>query len=821
MPRRRAAQIFFKDLPQLTGGSLLQCAIDLPITDLITDSRKANSLNESVFFAIQGVRQDGHRFISDLYRQGCRQFVVENKINLTSYPEGNFLLVESTVKALQQIVSAHRGQFDFPVFGITGSNGKTIVKEWLYHLLSPDYIIVKNPGSYNSQLGVPLSVWQTGAQHNLGIFEAGISKPGEMKALAAVIKPTLGIFTNLLAAHDEGFESRKQKAEEKAKLFENCSTVIYCKDHQLIDETLKKIIRPAQKLFTWGYSAQADVVILRVTSFECRITLKGQSFSVHKNFPDEASWENLFHSVAAMLHLGYTPEIIQSRIAQLKSLPMRLEMKEGINGSTIIDDSYSNDLTGLRIALDFLKSQRSGKSLVILSDMLESGLKEEGWIDQINELLKQHDINKLMAIGPAFIRHSSRITISKETFPSVSAFLENMNPSDFTGSAILIKGARVFRLEQIVQKLQKKIHGTVMEINLGAIVHNLNAYRSRLKPETKIMAMVKAFAYGSGSHEVASILQYHKVDYLGVAYADEGKVLRTNGIHLPVMVMNPTPDSFQTLIDFKLEPSIYSLTLFRSIIDHLGENELFIHLKLDTGMHRLGFEEEQLDELITLLKSHPAIKVKSIYSHLAGSDDSAHDSFSQEQADRFTTMANKIAERLNISPLRHILNSSGITRLSQYQFDMVRLGIGLYGVDPGNGIGQSLKLAVTLRATISQIKTIKAGKTIGYGRHGKAENEMKIATLSIGYADGYSRTFSKGVGKVLIKGKFAPVVGNVCMDMTMVDVTGIDSSEGDEAIIFGEDLSVSEVASWIKTIPYEILTSTSDRVKRVFFAESI
>jgi alanine racemase len=821
MGDRVSAQIFFRQLPQIAGGIILQLANDLPILDFITDSRKANPLKNSLFFAIKGQRHDGHIFISKLHSHGCRQFIVERSVDISAFPDSNFLVVTSAIAALQQIALTHRDYFSFPVIGITGSNGKTIVKEWLYQLLAPEYAIVKNPGSYNSQLGVPLSVWQIKAQHNLGIFEAGISQPGEMTALASVIKPTIGIFTNLLAAHDEGFESREQKAAEKARLFENCSAVVYCKDHVLIDRTLVNQPHKSQKLFTWGHSEKADVVISKISNFEYNLSHNRATFTVQKNFADAASWENLFHTIATMIYLGYKPDVIGSRIALLKSLPMRLEMKEGVNGSTILDDSYSNDLTGLKIALDFLRSQQTGKSLVILSDMLESGLKETEWIDQINQLLVQHKVDKLLAIGPAFFKNADLITLPKAVFSTVEEFLNEFNTLDIAHATILIKGARVFRLERIVQRLLKKIHGTVMEINLGAVVHNLNVYRSRLKPDTKIMAMVKAFAYGSGSHEVASLLQYHKVDYLGVAYADEGKGLRSNGIYLPIMVMNPTPDSFQTLLDFKLEPSVYSMALLRSLTSQFGENEIVIHLKLDTGMHRLGFEEGELDEAIEWLKLHPKVKIQSIYSHLAGSDDPNHDSFSAEQADRFNRMANKISTSLNISPIKHILNSSGISRLSHYQLDMVRLGIGLYGIDPGNEISPLLKTAVALRATISQIKSIKAGETIGYGRHGKTEKEMKLATLSIGYADGYNRAFSKGVGKVLVGGKLASVVGNVCMDMTMVDVTGVDVVEEDEATIFGEDLPVSEVASWIKTIPYEILTSTSDRVKRVFYVESI
>lgn len=821
MKRNQSPQIFFNHLPKLTGGKLLQLAMDLPIVDLTTDSRKSNHLKNSLFFAIKGERHDGHHFIHEQYSQGCRQFVVEKDINLTSFPDGNFLLVDSSIKAIQQIASSHRSGFSYPVIGITGSNGKTIVKEWSYQLLSPDFYISKNPGSYNSQLGVPLSVWQMSGEYTLGIFEAGISKPGEMKCLEEVIQPTLGIFTNLLAAHDEGFVSREEKAKEKALLFLNCSTVIYCKDHELVHQVLTNQKTTDQKLFSWGISPDADVVIAKISNHQYQVTYKRISFVIEKNFSDLGSWENLFHGITTLIWMGYDHSVIATRIEQLKALPMRLEMKEGIKGSTLVDDSYSNDLAGLKIALDFLRSQQNRKSLVILSDMLESGLKETEWVDQINTVLMQHKVDRLMAIGPNLAAHSNRIKVPKDVFHSVEDFLAALPSLDIENAAILIKGARTFRMERIVKHLQKKIHGTVLEINLGALANNLNVFRALLKPTTKIMAMVKAFAYGSGSHEVASLFQYHKVDYLGVAYTDEGKMLRSHGIHLPIMVMNPTPDNFRELQEFKLEPSVYSLSLLRSLINHLASNEISIHIKLDTGMHRLGIEPDELDELIKLLTEHPTIKVKSIYSHLAGSDDLQHDEFSAHQVSLFSAMANRLEKILKQPVIKHILNSAGASRLPQYQFDMVRLGIGLYGIDPGNQLNSKLDTAVTLRATISQIKIIKLGETVGYGRHGKNLWETNLATVSIGYADGYSRAFSRGVGKVLINGKLAPVLGNVCMDMTMVDITGIETSEGDEVTIFGAGLPITEIASWINTIPYEILTSTSDRVKRVFFAESI
>ena len=813
--------IFFNQLPDIIGGKLIQLVDNTEIHDLITDSRKASPTNSSVFFAILGRHQDGHKFINDLYKRGCRQFIVEREIDFSLFPEANFLLVSSSLGALQKLVSHHRNSFTIPVIGITGSNGKTIIKEWLSQLLSPEHNLVKNPGSYNSQLGVPLAVWQMDDRHTLGIFEAGISRRNEMDRLESIIKPTLGIFSNVLAAHDEGFHSKEEKAKEKARLFLNADVIVYCKNQDVVEAALYPWKSKNKKLFSWGVSDHADVKISKLNPKSYRVEYSQDSITLTKEFTDQASWENLFHCVTTLIYLGYSLPEIKTRTAQLKSLPMRMELKAGINGSTIIDDSYSNDLAGLSIALDFFESQRSGTGLIFLSDMLDSGLSNPEWIDRINALLVQHKINKLVAIGPIFKKEIGRITLPALAYESVEECLRNFLTSEVTHATVLIKGARSFHLEQIVQLLQRKVHGTVMEIDLNAVVKNLNAFRARLKPETKIMAMVKAFAYGSGSNEVASVLQYHQVDYLGVAYADEGKWLRSKGIYLPIMVMNPSAESLSVIVENNLEPSIYSLPLLQSLVNHLQGAEIFIHLKLDTGMHRLGFENSALDNLIQVLRLHRNIKVRSIYSHLSGSDEALHDDFTHRQVETFNKMFHQLSSEMNYPVLRHILNSAGISRLSQFQFDMVRLGIGLYGIDPGKEISHQLFPAVTLRTTISQIKKIATGETVGYGRHGKSKRATTIATLAIGYADGFSRAFSRGVGKVLIKNQLAPVVGNVCMDMTMVDITGIEADEGDEVIIFGKDLPVTEVARWINTIPYEILTSTSDRVKRVFFAESI
>jgi alanine racemase len=811
--------LYFSQLETITGGKNLRFAKDSPLTSLLTDSRKAPGSEGGVFFAITGEHHDGHHYVQELYGKGLRQFVLEHTIPFIDAAQDiNVLLVPSSLKALQDIVSFHRSSLTVPVIGITGSNGKTIVKEWLFQLLSPDYKIAKNPGSYNSQLGVPLSVWQLQQHHELGIFEAGISKPGEMEKLAEVIQPSIGIFTNIGSAHNEGFLSTEQKTADKAKLFERCKVVIYCKDHSVIDNAIQQVRCPT---LSWGVASTSGVQIKKGNG-KFSVSFKGTAFMLTLPFEDKASMENCFHCITTMLYLGYNGNEIQERINALQAVPMRLELKEGINQSQIIDDTYNNDLAGLQISLDFLANQQQkNKKRLILSDIHESGLSDEELARQISSLVSQHKIHSFVGIGPALSKHRNYFPSTSEFYLSTDDFLDAYNLESIHQEAVLVKGARRFAFEKIIERLQRKVHGTIMEIDLGAVVHNLNFFRSRLKPATKIMVMVKAFAYGSGSTEIANLLQYHKVDYLGVAYADEGIELRKNNITLPVMVMNPSEESFGSILQYKLEPEIYSFKILHSLLNFLRGRPCAIHIKLDTGMHRLGFSESDIAELISVLRANPALTIITIFSHLAGADEATHDNFSKTQANLFERTANTIAAAIGYKPIFHILNSPGILRLPEFQFDMVRLGIGLYGIDPTIDNTKGLKPVATLKTIISQIKHIPPGETIGYGRRGKANEPMTIATIAIGYADGFSRAFSRGAGRVLIQGKQVPVIGNVCMDMTMIDITGLEVKEGDEVIIFGPELPIQQVASSINTIPYEILTNTSERVKRVFVAESI
>jgi alanine racemase len=808
----------FSDLEKNGIGKSLQFVRDRKLKYLVIDSRKAVVHEDSIFFSIGGPRNDGHHYVGSLYQLGIRQFVIERTLDTSNFPEANFLLVSSSVKALQKIAAIHRQEFTIPVIGITGSNGKTIVKEWLHDLLAHDFSIIKNPGSYNSQIGVPLSVWAMEAHHQIGIFEAGISLPGEMALLEKIIAPTIGVFTNIGTAHDEGFASRDEKILEKLKLFSNVQILIYCADHYAIGDAARKINVP---LLSWGKSTGSGIVV-EDTSGGCTISYQKESFALSIPSKDRATKENVLHCVAVMLYLGYDSSRIQKRIKELKPVSMRMELKEGINQCQVIDDTYNNDLAGLQISLDFLSGFQK-KKVVVLSDILQSGMNDDELARTVADLLVKKEVGKVVVIGPSLALHQpcfSSIPI-RFFYQSTDEFFAHFDFGSFHNELILVKGARLFHFEKIVSRLQRKVHGTIMEIDMGKLIHNLNSIKSKLNPGVKLMAMVKAFAYGSGSEEVANLLQYHNVDYLGVAYADEGIDLRKKNITLPIMVMNPTEESFDAMLQENLEPAMYSLSNLRRFISFLQNRKAHIHLEAETGLHRLGIEEEELNEVIHLLKENPNVVVKSVFSHLSASDEQKHDDFSREQFNRYQNFYQRISSALNTKPIRHILNSAGILRFAAYQMDMVRLGIGLYGVDPTGGAATGLEMTATLKTVISQIKNVRPGDTIGYGRRGIARNEMKIATIAIGYADGFSRNFSNGKGSVLVHGKRAPVVGNVNMDMTMIDITGIDANEGDEVVIFGGGLSIQEVAASIGTIPYEILTNTSERVKRVFVSEGI
>lgn len=840
------------------------------ICELLTDSRYLRRADVCLFVALKTAKNDGHRYIPELYGKGVRAFLVSSlpEAVASRCPEAFFLRVDNTLAALQRLVAAYRRRFDMPVVGITGSNGKTVVKEWLACLLSPDCRVVKSPKSYNSQIGVPLSVWEMQPWHEIGIFEAGISQPGEMAALARIIRPTIGILTNIGAAHAAYFTDNVQKTDEKLQLFHGAEKLIYCADDALIagriqaDAALKGVRRltwsarlSAEKL---SVPSPASSVVLQLTSREeverggrrfTRLTARYQTAGtsaaasgpqlsgcctpglrqIEVPFTDAASLENVMHCWLFLLDRGMASDEIAARMAQLTPVEMRMELKEGINRNYLINDAYNSDYDAFGLAVDYLLHQAQGRrKRIVLSDILQSGLPEDRLYGAVADLLRRHKIEALVGIGPRLMQYRAVFeSIGMETafYPDTDAFMQAFEPSLWHDEVILLKGARPFAFERIAKRLQKKVHETVMEIDLDAMIHNLNFFRSRLKPQTKVMIMAKAFSYGSGSYEVANALAFHRSDYITVAYADEGVSLRKKGIGLPIMVVNAEAEGLESVLQYRLEPEIYSfrmLALLRERLRQLPADPsvaVAIHVKLDTGMHRLGFEESDLDALLACLAEEPRLRVRSIFTHLATADEPAMDEYTLAQLRRFDRMSAYLKANLPYGDdiLRHALNTAGICRFPQYQYDMVRLGIGLYGVGVTAEMEGQLETVSTFKTTIAQIRTIAAGEAVGYGRRFIAERPMRIGVLCVGYADGLNRRLSRGVGQVWIHGKIAPIIGNICMDMCMLDLTDIDAVEGDEAILFGKEWPVTHMAEALQTIPYEVLTGISPRVKRVYY----
>lgn len=784
---------------------------------LLIDSRKVIHASASLFFVLKG-KQDAHQYIPDLYEQGVRNFVVStSNFSIEHFPDANFYFVDDVLKAMQLLVAYHREHFDYPVIGITGSNGKTIVKDWLYQLISPEKSIVRSPKSYNSQIGVPLSVWQMSHAYQLGIFEAGISTINEMDALEHIIHPQIGILTNIKSAHDDGFQTKEEKLTEKLKLFIHSNKIIYGK--QYVPEGLI----PLSKSFTWAIHEDADLQIKSIVKLESQTTLKARyasyEFDLHVPFNDDASIENCIICTATMLCLGYDVELVVQRIKQLQAIPMRLQMKQGIQQSSIINDSYSADIASLFIAVDFLFQQKHDRKTVIISDMIH-GASEKVY-ELMSDYFKAHKIDRIIGIGEEISNHESLFSMEKYFFKNTEEFLKAFNSFDFSREGILIKGARSFAFEKIARRLEEKVHDTVMEVNLNAIVHNLNFYRSKLLSGTKVMVMVKAFAYGSGSFEIANVLQYNKVDYLAVAYADEGVALRMAGITVPIMVMSPESNAFEKMIANNLEPEIYSASIFNAFINHLkleGIKNYPIHLKLDTGMHRLGFEITDIADIANFVIDE-TIRVASVFSHLAASESDEHDEFTKQQLNSFDKMYASLRNYLHYDALRHVANTAAILRFPEAHYEMVRLGIGLYGVENVGNFEHELQRVAELKTTVTQVRNVPKGESIGYSRRGLLEHDAEVATIKIGYADGFNRAFGNGVAEVVINGRRAKVIGSVCMDMCMVDVTGMNVQEGDEVIVFGDEPSIKELASKLNTIPYEVLTSISQRVQRIYYYE--
>ncbi len=822
-------------ISRIVGGKLLQNGLageGHVIEHLLTDSRKLVHPASTLFFALPGPRRNGEAYVEELYERGVRYFVVPEPFE-GRLSNAAFVLVKDPLAALQQLAAFHRQQFHLPVIAIAGSNGKTIVKEWLYQLLEKDYRIVRSPKSYNSQVGVPLSVWLMNDTHNLAIFEAGISRKDEMQNLQRIIRPTIGVFTHLGDAHGENFSTPAEKAAEKFKLFTGVDWVLANRDDTIVRDTLTKAALPA---FCYGAAGDNAVRVLSVrkkadhtvVSLQCMDTtapVTEEAFELALPFTDDASVENGITCACVLLRLGYAPPVLAERMEQLRPVSMRLEMKKGINNCTLINDSYVADPDSFRIALDFLQQvQQYQRRTVILSDMVQTGKDPDKLYAEIAGLLKQKGVQRIIGVGAQISRHRNlleRVCEEALFFTSTEALLQQFHQLRFQNELILIKGARAFAFERISTLLERKTHQTVLEINLSAIAHNIRQLQGLLRPGTKMMAMVKAFSYGGGSFEIANVLQYSKVDYLAVAYADEGVELRKGGIRLPIMVMNPEESGFATMTEHSLEPEVYSFNLLyrlRAFLQQEGLQHYPVHIKVDTGMHRLGFEPDEIADLAHLLSADNTFSVQSVFSHLAGSEDTGLDYFTQQQATAFVKACDVLQQHLAYPFLKHIANSAAIMRHPDLHYDMVRPGIAMYGLPDLNNLG--LKEAATLKTTIAQIKKIPAGDSVGYNRRGQVQKESVIATIRIGYADGYRRAFGNGAGHVWIKGYTAPVVGNVAMDMAMVDITGIpDVKENDEVIVFGEDLSVAQLATWANTIPYEIMTGVSQRVQRVYYEE--
>jgi len=795
---------------------------DAQIGWLLTDSRSLCFPEETLFFALKTQRNDGHRYIEDLYRRGVRNFVIDQQSltshlsSFTSYQDANFLAVNNPLAALQRLAERHRDEFDIPIVGITGSNGKTMVKEWLYQLLSPQMNVTRSPKSYNSQIGVPLSVWLLNEQTEVGIFEAGISEMGEMERLRDIIQPTIGVLTCIGNAHQENFRSLEEKCMEKLRLFQDAQVIVYNADDDLVSRCIRRSGFKGKKI---GWHRD----------------------EIQRNYPlpfaDGASQQCLSACIATAQHLGVEPDIIRQRLAGLEPVAMRLEVKEGQRGCTLINDSYNSDINSLDIALDFMQRRQFSsqtarlsplKNTLILSDIFQSGMSDADLYAEVNSLCTKRGISKLIGIGPRISAQNAVFTVDEKSFfASTDVFLQSDSFRQLRDEVILIKGARAFGFDRITEQLEQKVHETILEVNLNAVVDNLNYYRSFLKPETKLVCMVKADAYGAGAVEVAKTLQEHRVDYLAVAVADEGVTLRRNGITQNIMIMNPEMTAFKTMFDYDLEPEVYSFRLMDALI-HAAEQQGItgwpVHIKLDTGMHRLGFDpEKDIDEVIRRLKGQSAIIPRSVFSHFVGSDSDDFDNFSTMQFEKFDKASRQLQAAFSHKILRHMDNSAAIEHFPERQMDMCRLGIGLYGYDPRTTTPADstagLRPVSTLKTTILQLRQVPKEDTVGYSRKGVLTRDSVIAAIPIGYADGLNRHLGRGACYCLVNGQPAPYVGNICMDVAMIDVTDIPCQEGDKVEIFGEHLPATVLSDVLDTIPYEILTSVSNRVKKVYFTD--
>ena len=818
---------------QITRGRLLKTGLSNDVHELAYDSRRLTVPHRAAFFALRTAGRDGVAYIDAAYQAGVRTFIV----HFDFFPdkrwyEGSFIAVEDTLQAMQDLAAAHRRQFKLPVIGITGSNGKTIVKDWLSWLLAPEYRICRSPKSYNSQLGVAVSLWELEAEDELGVFEAGISEKGEMARLAAMIQPEIGIFTHLGDAHEEHFATLTEKLKEKFELFQAVKKLVVRVDDPLIRAAVQELQAKNPDLEVLAWSQSPDLAPYQLLHFEAKgahtlLWLQHPAGQVQLEIPfsDLASIENALHCWVLLKQMGYADEVLAPRFARLPRLQMRMEMKAALNGSTLINDSYSLDLDSLRLALQQLSSlQQHPQRWVILSDFDRERSDEGNTYQRAGVLLREAGLHKLLAVGPALKRHKKHFSgINAQFYENTEQLLADLPSQQLVNTALLLKGARKFGFERVDRLLSLKMHQTVLEVDLDALLHNYRFYRGSIRPQTKMMVMVKAFSYGAGSVEIAALLQNQRADYLAVAFADEGVALREAGIRLPIMVMNVEPSSLEKLVQYQLEPEVFSFRLLEELENYLRampqEAQLYIHLNIDTGMKRLGFETSDMPTLSKRIQQSSRLRVASVYSHLVASDAPEHQAFTKEQIQRFDQAYQQLVQVIGYHPLQHILNTAGIINHPEAQFDMVRLGIGLYGFDSSGHFQKRLQSVSTLKTVISQLHHVAPGETVGYNRHGKSDQQLRIATLPVGYADGIVRACGNGKVSFLVNGKPAPTVGNICMDMCMIDVTNIDCGEGDPVIIFGRELPITTLAAAIGTIPYEVLTSISQRVKRVYLKD--
>jgi alanine racemase len=809
------------------AGGIIAGKRGIEIGNIIIDSRSFFNTRETLFIALEGPNHDGHRFIEGLYKRGVRGFMVSKDYLIPDdIKDAGFVFVEDTLRSFQKIAAFHRDSFTGKVIGITGSNGKTIVKEWLGQVLGNYATVSRSPKSFNSQVGVPLSVLMMDADQEYHILEAGISRPEEMRFLEEIIKPDIGILTNIGDAHQENFKSLTDKVNEKLLLFKDSKAIVFNGDDELVRNSISSSFHGSGKEFlTWSFSREAD---LRITDYHVtgaatilKADYRGKQLEVAVPFTDQASIQNIMHIWLTCCYLDIPEDIIMNSLGDLESVAMRLEQKEGIGGCALINDYYNADLHSLSIAIDLLINQLpQKKKSIIISELLQTGLGTEELIDQLNALIHDKDLYRIIGIGELFTGYREKFEFKLQSFADTDSFLDKFDFSSFRDEAILLKGARKYKFERISRRLEKRVHNTYVEVSMGNLLHNLDYFRSRVSRGTRIMAMVKAASYGSGTHEIGKFLAHHRIDYLGVAFADEGVLLRESGIDVPVMVMNPGLNSFDILIENRLEPEIFSIQTLNGFLQAArgaGVRNYPVHIKIDTGMHRLGFQPDEINELLSTINSQSTIKIESVFSHLSSADDPASDNFTIRQADIFSKVCNEIKSSVNYDFLRHLVNTSGIIRFPEYHFEMVRLGIGLYGID--TSWQADLKPVVSLKSVITQVHSLSKNEPVGYGNSGKMSADGRIAVIPAGYADGIDTRLGNGKGRFIVNGSTVPTVGRICMDMCMLDISTVEAAVGDEVIIIGKGAELHDMASELNTIPYEILTRIPQRVKRIFLFE--